>query len=248
MRKKEEWIVGWHAVESLLETDFSRIVTLFIDEERHDARATALLKSADQQSLTIQKVSRKTLDKLTTHATHQGIAARCKVTSAIHEEWLYETLQHIENPLILILDNVQDPHNLGACLRSADAAGACAVAIPQDRAVGLTPTVRKIACGAAETTPLVQVTNLARCLRTLQELGVFLIGFAGEAEKSLYQTNLQGKIALILGAEDKGLRRLTREHCDVLVKIPMFGHVESLNVSVATGICLFEAVRQRTLS
>lgn len=246
MRKKEEWIVGWHAVESLLETDFSRITTIFIDEERRDARAVALLEHAEQQNLSIQKVNRKTLDKLTPHATHQGIAARCKATQAIHENWLYETIQVIENPLILVLDGVQDPHNLGACLRSADAAGVCAVVVPQDRAVGLTPTVRKIACGAAETVPLVQVTNLARCLRNLQELGVFLVGLAGEAEKSLYETHLRGKMALILGAEDKGLRRLTREHCDFLVKIPMLGQVESLNVSVATGICLFEAVRQRT--
>ncbi len=246
MRKKEEWIVGWHAVQQLIQTDFSRVLTLFVNDERRDARLEQLISLADTQNLSIQRVSQKTLDKLTNNATHQGVAARCKVAQAIHENWLYETVQTLENPLILILDSVQDPHNLGACLRSADAAGVCAVVVPQDRAVGLTPTVRKIACGAAETVPLVQVTNLARCLRDLQELGVFLVGLAGEAEKSLYETDLRGKMALILGAEDKGLRRLTREHCDFLVKIPMLGHVESLNVSVATGICLFEAVRQRT--
>ena len=245
MRKKEEWIVGLHAVQHLIQTDFSRILTLFVDDERHDTRVGQLVNLAEEQSLSIQRVNRKTLDKLTDNATHQGVAARCKVAQAIQENWLYETLQTVENPLILILDGVQDPHNLGACLRSADAAGVLAVIIPQDRAVGLTPTVRKIASGAAETVPLVQVTNLARCLRNLQEHGVQLVGLAGEAQKSLYETNLRGKMALILGAEEKGLRRLTREHCDLLVKIPMLGKVESLNVSVATGICLFEAVRQR---
>jgi len=245
MRKKEEWIVGLHAVQHLIQTDFSRILTLFVDDERHDARVGQLINLAEEQSLSIQRVNRKTLDKLTDNATHQGVAARCKVAQAIQENWLYETLQTVENPLILILDGVQDPHNLGACLRSADAAGVLAVIIPQDRAVGLTPTVRKIASGAAETVPLVQVTNLARCLRNLQEHGVQLVGLAGEAQKSLYETNLRGKMALILGAEEKGLRRLTREHCDLLVKIPMLGKVESLNVSVAAGICLFEAVRQR---
>lgn len=245
MRKKEEWIVGLHAVQHLIQTDFSRILTLFVDDERHDARVGQLINFAEEQSLSIQRVNRKTLDKLTDNATHQGVAARCKVAQAIQENWLYETLQTVENPLILILDGVQDPHNLGACLRSADAAGVLAVIIPQDRAVGLTPTVRKIASGAAETVPLVQVTNLARCLRNLQEHGVQLVGLAGDAQKSLYETNLRGKMALILGAEEKGLRRLTREHCDLLVKIPMLGKVESLNVSVAAGICLFEAVRQR---
>jgi len=245
MRKKEEWIVGLHAVQHLIQTDFSRILTLFVDDERHDTRVGQLVNLAEEQSLSIQRVNRKTLDKLTDNFTHQGVAARCKVAQAIQENWLYETLQTVENPLILILDGVQDPHNLGACLRSADAAGVLAVIIPQDRAVGLTPTVRKIASGAAETVPLVQVTNLARCLRNLQEHGVQLVGLAGEAQKSLYETNLRGKMALILGAEEKGLRRLTREHCDLLVKIPMLGKVESLNVSVAAGICLFEAVRQR---
>lgn len=245
MRKKEEWIVGLHAVQHLIQNDFSRILTLFVDDERHDARVGQLVNLAEEQSLSIQRVNRKTIDKLTDNATHQGVAARCKVAQAIQEDWLYETLQSVENPLLLILDGVQDPHNLGACLRSADAAGVSAVIIPQDRAVGLTPTVRKIACGAAETVPLVQVTNLARCLRALQEHGVQLVGLAGDAQKSLYETNLRGKMALILGAEEKGLRRLTREHCDLLVKIPMLGKVESLNVSVATGICLFEAVRQR---
>ncbi|MEY3218848.1 MAG: hypothetical protein RIT27_205 [Pseudomonadota bacterium] len=248
MSKKVEWIVGWHAVQSLLETDFSRLLELFVDEDRHDARATQLLAQAVEQGIIIQKVSRKTLDKLTDHSSHQGIAARCKISPAIHENWLYEQLQPLENALLLILDGVQDPHNLGACLRSADAAGAMAVVVPQDRAVGLTPTVRKTACGAADSVPLVQVTNLARCLRTLQQHGVQLIGLAGDAQKSLYQMPLRGKIALILGAEDKGLRRLTREHCDEVVQIPMLGQVESLNVSVAAGICLFEAVRQRILS
>jgi 23S rRNA (guanosine2251-2'-O)-methyltransferase len=146
---------------------------------------------------------------------------------------------------LLVLDGVQDPHNLGACLRSADAAGVDAVIVPKDKAAGLTPVVRKVACGAAENVPFFQVTNLARTLRDLQERGIWLIGAAGEAESSLYQADLRGPLALVMGAEEQGMRRLTREHCDVLVNIPMAGSVESLNVSVATGICLFEAVRQR---
>ncbi|HGX92090.1 MAG TPA: 23S rRNA (guanosine(2251)-2'-O)-methyltransferase RlmB, partial [Candidatus Tenderia sp.] len=146
---------------------------------------------------------------------------------------------------LLILDGVQDPHNLGACLRSADAAGVDAVIVPKDKAAGLTPVVRKVACGAAESVPFYQVTNLARTLRELQELGVWLVGAAGEADTTVYQADLKGSLAIVMGAEEKGLRRLTREHCDSLIKIPMAGTVESLNVSVATGICLFEAVRQR---
>lgn len=138
-----------------------------------------------------------------------------------------------------------DPHNLGACLRTADAAGVHAVIVPKDKSASLTPVARKVACGAAETVPLVRVTNLARCLRGLQELGVWLVGTAGEATTSLYQADLKGPLALVMGAEGKGMRRLTREHCDLLVTIPMHGHVDSLNVSVATGICLYEAVRQR---
>jgi len=153
--------------------------------------------------------------------------------------------QLAEPPFLLVLDQVQDPHNLGACLRSADAAGVHGVIAPRDNAVGLTPTVHKVASGAARTVPFFQVTNLARVLRTLKERGIWLVGAAGEAEQSIYQADLTGPLALVMGAEDTGLRRLTREECDFLVRIPMRGHVESLNVSVATGVVLFEALRQR---
>ena len=150
-------------------------------------------------------------------------------------------------PLLLILDGVQDPHNLGACLRTADAAGVSAVIAPRDRAVGLTPTVRKVACGAAEAIPFIQVTNIARTLRELKDRGIWLVGADGAAEMDIFSAGLRGPLGLVMGAEGEGLRRLTREHCDFLVRIPMAGTLESLNVSVATGICLFEAVRQRQM-
>ena len=148
-------------------------------------------------------------------------------------------------PFLLILDGVTDPHNLGACLRTADAVGVQAVVVPKDKSASLSPTVRKVACGAAETVPLVRVTNLARFMRTIRDDGVWLIGTAGEADNTLYQADFTGPVALVMGAEGKGMRRLTREHCDLLINIPMLGHVDSLNVSVATGVCLYEALRQR---
>jgi 23S rRNA (guanosine2251-2'-O)-methyltransferase len=159
---------------------------------------------------------------------------------------LDELLERTEGPpLILVLDGVTDPHNLGACLRTADAAGALAVIVPKDKSATLTPVVRKVACGAAEVIPLVAVTNLARTLEKLQQRGLWVVGTAGEAEQEIYQQDLTGPLVMIMGAEGKGMRRLTREHCDFLVKLPMAGSVSSLNVSVATGVCLFEAVRQR---
>ncbi len=159
---------------------------------------------------------------------------------------LEELLERTETPpLILVLDGVTDPHNLGACLRTADAAGATAVIVPKDKSATLTPVVRKVACGAAEVIPLVAVTNLARTLEKLQQRGLWVVGTAGEAEQEIYQQDLTGPLVMIMGAEGKGMRRLTREHCDFLVKLPMAGSVSSLNVSVATGVCLFEAVRQR---
>ena len=163
-----------------------------------------------------------------------------------NENDLFEILRHLQQPpFLLILDGLQDPHNLGACLRSADAAGVHAVIVPKDRAVSLTDTVCKVACGAAEHVPLVTVTNLARTLKQLKELGLWLVGTADDAKQSLYDVDLTGPLALVMGAEGKGLRRLTKEHCDFLVHIPMAGSVECLNVSVAAGVCLFEAVRQR---
>lgn len=245
---KTEQIFGLHAVQHLLQQAPERVLELYVLRERDDQRMQQLLEAAQQQDIVWQDVPRKTLDKLAEQGRHQGVVARCKAAALLDEDWLWDKLEAgVEKPLLLVLDGVQDPHNLGACLRTADAAGVLAVIVPKDRAVGMSATVRKVASGAAETVPLLSVTNLARCLRGLQERGVWLVGTADEAHESLYQADLGGTVALVLGAEDTGLRRLTRDTCDQLVKIPMLGSVESLNVSVATGVCLFEAVRQRGL-
>ncbi len=186
------------------------------------------------------------MDRLTDEANHQGVVAFCAKTHVYSEAELKQLLQELDKPpFLLVLDGVQDPHNLGACFRSADAAGVHAIIAPKDKSVGITPVVSKVACGAAETVPFVQVTNLARTLEDLKEMGIWIYGAAGEAEKTVYQTDLAGAVAIVLGAEGDGLRRLTRDTCDGLVKIPMLGSVSSLNVSVATGILLFEVVRQR---
>ncbi|MFO1429612.1 MAG: 23S rRNA (guanosine(2251)-2'-O)-methyltransferase RlmB [Candidatus Competibacteraceae bacterium] len=241
------WIFGLHAVTAALRHDPAGVQGLWVEPRRHDARLRALLETAAQQHIPVHPVERAELDRLSGHARHQGVLARC--ISHIKEWTEHELPALLEaaqgQALLLVLDGVQDPHNLGACLRSADAAGVQAVLAPADRAVGLTPTVRKVACGAAETVPFIQVGNLARTLRALQQQGLWLIGAAGEAEKTLHEMDFTGPVAIILGAEEKGLRRLTRECCDHLARIPMAGSVESLNVSVATGIFLFEAVRQR---
>ena len=180
---------------------------------------------------------------------HQGVIARGNVPQVKSEAFLDDLLESLEQPpFLLILDGVQDPHNLGACLRTADAAGIHAIIVPKDRSVSLTPTVRKVASGAAQTVPLIQVTNLARTMKLLASHQIWIIGTAGETDATLYQSDLRGSLALVMGTEGKGMRRLTRENCDALVKIPMQGSVESLNVSVATGITLFEAVRQRNES
>ena len=190
-------------------------------------------------------VLRSDLDALAS-GRHQGVAALCEGAGVQDENYLFALLQELdEPPFLLVLDGVTDPHNLGACMRSADAAGVQTVIVPKDNAVGVTPTVQKVACGAAETVPLVVVTNLSRTLKQLQDQGLWIVGTAGEAEQLVYDVDLKGPMALVMGAEEKGLRRLTRENCDLLVKLPMAGVVSSLNVSVATGICLFEAVRQR---
>jgi 23S rRNA (guanosine2251-2'-O)-methyltransferase len=179
-------------------------------------------------------------------ANHQGVIAFCQSTESYSEDDLQALLEGLDvPPFLLILDGVQDPHNLGACFRSADAAGVHAIIAPKDKSVGLTAVVSKVASGAAEAVPFVQVTNLARTLEILKEMGIWVYGAAGEAEQTLYQADLRGPIAIVLGSEGEGLRRLTRERCDVLLKIPMHGSVSSLNVSVATGIFLFEALRQR---
>ncbi len=227
--KKETVIFGLHAVESVLIKQPFRVIQLLVLEGRRDQKIDKLVQSAKKQQLKLDTVPRAELDQLTHHQNHQGVAAVCAVMeqyTAADLPLLLDALR--QPPFLLILDGIQDPHNLGACLRSADAAGVHMVIAPQDKSVGLTPTVCKVACGAAETVPFVQVTNLARTLTLLKERNIWLYGAAEEAEKNLYQTDLQGAIGIVLGAEGSGLRRLTRDHCDFLVKIPMHGFVSSL--------------------
>lgn len=242
-------IFGLHAVMAALERDHSVIEQLWVDRGRRDERIRSVIAAAKSAQISIEYVTRRELDELAGDARHQGVIARTAVATPQGEQDLWRLLDTLDSvPFLLVLDGVQDPHNLGACLRSADAAGVQAVIVPRDRAAALTPVVRKVACGAAETVPLIQVTNLARTLEALQKRGVWITGAAGEAERPVYDLDLRGPLALVLGGEGKGLRRLTREHCDQLGKIPMAGRVESLNVSVATGIFLFEAVRQRQMA
>ncbi len=239
-------VFGIHAVEAALKK--SAVNELWLDErQKPNPRLSKLIDLAKRERVKIVRRSREELDQLAEGERHQGVLAHlAQDTAAVKQQDLMSLIDGLDHPpFLLVLDGVTDPHNLGACLRSANAVGVDAVIAPKDKAVGLTPVVRKVACGAAEDTPFYQVTNLARTLRDLQQAGVWLIGAAGETDDSLYQADLRGPLALVLGAEGGGLRRLTREHCDLLVKIPMAGSVESLNVSVATGICLFEALRQR---
>lgn len=241
-------IFGLHAVEAALKRDPASIEQLFCDDKRKDKRLNDLARLAQNQGVRPTWVGKKELDgMLPDGARHQGMAAQVRGVVERNESFLEQLLVASERPLfLLILDGVTDPHNLGACLRSADAAGVDAVIVPRDRACGLTPVVRKVASGAAEAVPFVQVTNLARTLKLLQDAGVWVVGAALEEDAvSLYEARLDGALAMVLGAEGKGMRRLTRENCDQLVYIPMHGSVQSLNVSVATGICLFEALRYR---
>lgn len=240
-----EIIFGIHSVQSLLARNPQRIQEVFILQGRDDRRLKALVIALEQQGIAIQVGTRQALDKMVEGAVHQGVIARVKPGRQYQEGDLPDLLQALDRPLLLVLDGVTDPHNLGACLRSADAAGVNAVIVPKDRAAPLNATAKKVACGAAEMVPLIRVTNLARTLRLLKEYHIRVVGTDGEAEDHLYQRHLTGALALVMGAEGEGLRQLTRTHCDELIKIPMAGSVASLNVSVATGICLFEAVRQR---
>jgi 23S rRNA (guanosine2251-2'-O)-methyltransferase len=243
-----EFIYGIHAINAVLEKSPERFIEAFVLKGRQDDRLLPVLNELQRLGVSIQQMGRKTLDDKAKGANHQGIIARVKPTKALNEHDLDDILAQYEQPLLLILDGVTDPHNLGACLRNADAAGVAAVIVPKDKSAPMTATVSKVACGAAETVPLVRVTNLARTMRALQEQGIWIVGTAGEATHDIYQAKLTGPLAIVMGAEGDGMRRLTRETCDDLIKIPMAGSVSSLNVSVATGICLFEAVRQRLAS
>ena len=240
-------LFGFHAVLSRLRQHAASVQEILIDRDRVDARMKDLLSMADGAGVRHMQVERSRLDGLAgVNGRHQGVIARVIDTPIPYKD-IHDILESDlkEPPFFLILDGVEDPHNLGACLRVADAMGVNAVIAPKDRAAGLSATVRKVASGAAETVPFIAVTNLARTMRELQEAGVMIVGTAAEAEQDLFSMELSGPVALVLGAEGSGLRRLTAETCDVLVSIPMFGSVESLNVSVASGICLYEARRQR---
>ena len=243
-----EWIYGLHSVQALLKTDPGRVAEIRLLEGRmrgQDQRLAKIASLADLHNIPKVTVGRDELSALAP-GNHQGVAALCAAGDIHDEKFLLQLVAESETPpLLLVLDGITDPHNLGACLRTADAAGVQAVVAPKDKSVGMTATVRKVAVGAAESVPFVVVTNLARTLRQLQDAGVWIVGTCGEASQSLYEVDLTGPLALVMGAEGEGMRRLTREHCDSLAHLPMAGAVSSLNVSVASGVCLFEAVRQR---
>ena len=237
-------IHGFHAVTARLRQHPDSIQEIYVDAQRRDPRARDLLKLAEGAGARIIQVDGKRLDGMAGNTRHQGVVARVNASQKVqHLDDVLDTLT--EPPLLLVLDGVQDPHNLGACLRSADAFGVHAVIAPKDRAVGFNATVEKVACGAAETVPYITVTNLARTLRELKERDIWVVGADSEAETDLHGFKHTSALAWVLGAEGEGLRRLTKETCDQLVRIPMLGSVESLNVSVSTGVCLFEARRQR---
>lgn len=242
-------LFGIHAVQAALEYSPQKIRHVWTDEQRQDARLKQLLTELQNLGVTAETADRKKLDRMAAGKNHQGIVAAVELPAMHGEEALKQAVRNLTEPaFLLVLDQVQDPHNLGACLRTADAVGVHGIIVTKDNAVGITPTVCKVASGAAETVPIYQVTNLARVLRWLQEQQIWIMGAAGEASQTLYQQRLDMPLAVVMGAEGSGMRHLTRQHCDFLVKIPMTGHVESLNVSVAAGILLYEVFRQKNLA
>jgi len=244
--KNDDWIFGINPIEAAITHDPANVREILIEQGTQNTRLRELAQRAKDAGIAVHARGREQLDRLTGGARHQGVVASYKRPEAQGEHDLAALIESAgKDALFLILDGVQDPHNLGACLRSAEAAGATAVIIPKDRAVGVTPIVRKASAGAADRVPLVRATNLARAMDTLREAGVWITGLVGDAEKSIHACDFKGPAALALGGEGEGLRRLTRERCDFLARIPMRGAVESLNVSVATGVGLFEALRQR---
>lgn len=243
MNSSDNYIGGFHAVMAALEDGAQQPLQVLLSDSRQDERARRLLAAAKARAVPVRVVGRSDLDLRAPGLRHQGVLA-------LMPEWVLADEDILDAPssrglLFLALDGVQDPHNLGACLRTAEAAGVAGVIIPKDRSAGLTPVVRMVAAGSAERVAVIAVTNLTRSLERLKERGYWLTGLAGEATDSLYAADLTGPVVLVLGAEGEGMRRLTRETCDRLVRIPMQGKAESLNVSVAAGVCLFEACRQR---
>jgi 23S rRNA (guanosine2251-2'-O)-methyltransferase len=240
------WIAGINAVSSALEHDIERVHEVLIEAGGKNPRLADIEDKARRNDISVRRVPLQSLDGIAGGLRHQGAIARYDAPKPVEESELPGLLEAAQGKaLLLVLDGVQDPHNLGACLRSAAAAAATAVIIPKDKAAPVNATVRKTSAGAADRIPVISVTNLARTLRAIKDAGVWVYGLDGEATASLYSVDLKGNVALVLGGEAEGMRRLTREHCDGLVKIVMPGEMESLNVSVATGVALFEAVRQR---
>jgi len=239
-------IFGVHAAQSALDYSPKKIKQAWVDQKRQDERLQGLIKGLQKHNIRPEKADRKQLDSLAKGNNHQGIILEVEMPAMRSENDLKSVVESEQQvPFWLILDHVQDPHNLGACLRTADAIGVQGVIITKDQAVGITPTVCKVASGAAETVPVYQVTNISRTIDWLKSQNIWVVGAAGEAEKTIYETDVNMPVALVLGAEESGMRRLTREQCDFLVKIPMQGSVESLNVSVAAGVLLYETFRQR---
>jgi len=243
MSGPERVIFGFHTVLARLRAEPKSVLEVFLDESRKDARAKDFASQVERAGARLMRVSATRLDGMAGGGRHQGVAARVEVNT--QKQTLEELLEALKSPpLLLVLDGVTDPHNLGACLRVANAAGANAVVAPKDHAAGINATVSKVASGAAEITPYFMVTNLARTLADLKDRNIWIVGMDERSEKSLFDADLPGSIAWVVGAEGAGMRRLTRESCDLLVRVPMRGQVESLNVSVAAGICLFESVRR----
>jgi 23S rRNA (guanosine2251-2'-O)-methyltransferase len=246
---KSSKLFGLHSVQAALDYSPKKIHKAWVDSDRQDKRLGQAVDDLLALGIEPEKVDRKRLDRLADNNNHQGIVIEVEMPGELLESELKTAVENLtETALFLVLDNIQDPHNLGACLRTADATGVHGVIITKDNATGITPTVCKVASGAAETVPVFQVTNLSRTLRWLKGEGLWIMGAAGETAQSIYKTDFTVPMALVVGAEGKGLRRLTKEQCDVLVSVPMLGQVDSLNLSVATGVLLYEAVRQRLLT
>ncbi|WP_430390598.1 23S rRNA (guanosine(2251)-2'-O)-methyltransferase RlmB [Dyella sp. 20L07] len=243
----ESWIVGINPVEGALSNDASRVREVLVEQGQRNARVQELATRAKTLNIPVHHRPREQLDKIAGEARHQGVVALYEAPPMGNENDIEGLLEAAgQDALVLVLDGVTDPHNLGACLRSAAAAKVTAVIVPKDRAVGLTPVVRRASAGGADRVPLIAATNLARALRTLKDAGVWITGLAGDTDTSIYSIDMKGPVALVLGSEGEGMRRLTRETCDFVAKIPMPGSMESLNVSVAAGVVLFEALRQRS--
>lgn len=243
---QEITVCGFHAIQSIVDWEPQRIVEVFVDQDRHDKRMLAIIGLLEKHCIKTVRTGKQHLDKLGKHTNHQGIVAKLLAASMLHEQDLMSAIDNTpENGLYLLLDQIKDPHNFGACLRTADAVGIDGVIISKDNSVGFTPTVMKTSSGAIDFVPVYQITNLSRTLKALKQKGAWIVGTSDKAEQSLYDVNLNGLIVIAMGSEQNGLRRLTENACDFLVNIPMLGHVHSLNVSVATGVMLYEALRQR---